>query len=122
MSSPTQKNPSLSTFRVKKDGGLDSREGYYSPLQLPTGRKTPGSDGMKVDKDGRLYVTTAAGIQMFDPTGRLGGTIAKPQGFKSCSNICFGGPKLEYLYATATDKVYRRKTKTAGVLYFAKGK
>lgn len=115
-------NPSLWTFRVKKDGSLDSQERYYQPLQIPTGRKTPGSDGMAVDKDGRLYVATAAGIQMFDPTGRLGGAIAKPQPFKSCSNIRFGGPKFEYLYATAADKVYRRKTKTSGPPYFAKAK
>jgi sugar lactone lactonase YvrE len=77
---------------------------------------------MTVDKDGRLYVATAAGIQMFDPTGRLGGTIEKPQPTKSCSNVCFGGPKYDYLYATCTDKVYRRKTKTAGAPYFLKAK
>lgn len=115
-------NPVLWTFRVKKDGSLDGKEPYYMPLQIPTGRKTPGSDGMAVDKDGRLYVASAAGVQMFDPTGRLGGTIAKPQSFKGVSNVRFGGPKFEYLYVTAVDKVYRRKTKVAGPPYFAKGK
>ncbi len=114
-------NPHLWTFRVKKDGGLDSKERYFFPLQIPTSRKTPGSDGLTIDKDGRLYVASAIGVQMFDPTGRLGGTILKPQE-KSCSNVCFGGPKFEYLYATCTDKVYRRRTKTAGAPYFTKVK
>lgn len=114
--------PVLWAFRVETEGGLAHKERYYSPLQLPSNRRTPGSDGMTVDKDGRLYVTTAAGIQMFDPTGRLGGAIAKPQPGKPCSNVCFGGPNYEWLYATAGDKVYRRKTKTAGAPYFLKAK
>lgn len=113
--------PHLWTFRVEKDGSLAHRERYYSPLQLPSGAKRPGSDGMTVDKDGRLYVATYAGIQMFDPTGRLGGSIAKPQE-KFLSNVTFGGPNFEFLYATCSDKIYRRKTKTAGAPYFLKAK
>ena len=113
--------PHLWAFRVEKDGSLTCREKYYHPLVLPTGRDKPGSDGMTIDKDGRLYVTTAAGLHMFDPTGRLGGVMHKPQN-KGLSNACFGGPGLAYLYVTNGDKVYRRKTKTAGVVYGMKTK
>ncbi|HLQ45922.1 MAG TPA: SMP-30/gluconolactonase/LRE family protein, partial [Planctomycetaceae bacterium] len=111
--------PHLWAFRVEKDGNLSCQERYYHPVVIPEGRDKPGSDGMTIDKDGRLYVATAAGLQMFDPTGRLSGVIHKPQN-KSLSNVCFGGAGLAFLYVTNGDKVYRRKTKTAGVLYGTK--
>jgi sugar lactone lactonase YvrE len=109
--------PHLWAFRVEADGSLAFQERYYGPLALPFGRDKPGSDGLTIDKDGRLYVATAAGLQMFDPTGRLGGVILKPQPTKPLSNACFGGPDGSYLYVTNGDKVYRRKTKTAGIVY-----
>ena len=113
--------PHLWTFRIEEDGSLKFKERYYQPLQIPFGGKRPGSDGMTVDKANRLYVATHSGIQMFDPTGRLGGTILKPQP-SLLSNITFGGPGLNYLYATNGDKVYRRKTKVVGAPYFQRAK
>jgi sugar lactone lactonase YvrE len=105
--------PHLSAFRVELDHGLKFGAPYYGPLQMPSGQTKPGSDGMTVDDAGRLYVCTHAGLQMFDPTGRLGGTIAKPQG-KFLSNVEFGGPNFDTLYVTCSDKVFKRKTKTKG--------
>ena len=109
-------DPSLWTFRVQPDGSLTCKERYYGPLQIPSGKDRPGSDGMKVDAQGRLYVATFAGLQMFDPTGRLGGTILKPQR-ANLSNVCFGGANFDTLYVTCTDKVYKRKTQATGVRY-----
>ena len=111
--------PHLWAFRVETDGSLNFKERYYSPLRIPPGATRPGSDGMTVDKEGRLYVATLAGLQMFDTTGRPGGVILKPQD-KFLSNVTFGGPKFDSLYVTCTDRVYRRKTKTAGAPYFLK--
>jgi sugar lactone lactonase YvrE len=113
--------PHLWTFRIETDGSLTSKDRYYMPLQLNRNKDRPGSDGMTVDDKNRLYVATNVGIQMFDPTGRLGGTILKPQR-KFLSNIVFGGPELGYLYATCTDKIYRRKVKPRGVPYFHRAK
>ena len=62
----------------------------------------------------RRYVATHAGLQMFDPTARLGGVILKPQ-HKFLSNATCGGAKFDTLYVTCTDKVYRRKMKPKGV-------
>ncbi len=109
--------PLLWAFRVEADGGLNFKERYYSPLQMAPDATRTGSDGMTIDKSGRVYVTTLVGLQVFDPTGRLSGVIQKPQ-TKSISNVTFGGPKFDYLYVTSNDKVYRRKTKTAGAPYF----
>lgn len=110
--------PHLWAFRVEQDGSLKYGEKYYGPLFLPSGQTKPGSDGMVVDADHRLYVATHAGLQMFDPTGRLGGVIAKPQP-AFLSNVVFGGPDFRHLYVTTADKVYRRKVKPHGRPYFA---
>lgn len=108
--------PVLWTFRVEPDGNLSCKDRYYGPLQMLPGSDRPGSDGMTVDAAGRLYVTTRSGLQMFDPTGRLGGTIAKPHA-GSLANVCFGGPTLDTLYVTAGDKVFKRRVQATGVRY-----
>lgn len=105
--------PHLWAFRHETDGGLRFGAPYYRPVQVPPSQKQPGSDGMTVDDAGRLYVCTHAGLQVFDPTGRPCGAIAKPQD-KFLSNVIFGGPKFDTLFVTCSDKVYRRTTKTTG--------
>lgn len=114
-----RENPWLWAFRVHDDGSLDGKDSYYRPLRVPYGEEQPRSDGMTIDSDGRLYVATAVGIQVFDPTGRPCGVILKPDASrnKSGSNICFGGPEHHWLYYTVTDKVYRRKMKANGLTF-----
>ena len=110
----------LWTFRVEADGGLSNKERYYGPLTMVLGATSTGSDGMTLDAMGRLYVTTRAGLQMFDPIGRKGGVILKPEPNKPLSNACFGGEKLDTLYVTTGDKVFRRKTQATGFLNYKK--
>ncbi len=106
----------LWTFRVEAGGALTGKERYYGPLQLPTRADRPGSDGMTIDAQGRLYVTTRAGLQVFDPIGRLSGSILKPHA-GPLSNVCFGGKDLKTLYVTAGDKVYKRNVQASGFRY-----
>lgn len=111
--------PTLWTFRVEADGNLTHKEPYYGPLRMVLGQTGTGSDGMTVDNVGRLYVATRAGLQMFDPTGRMGGVIHKPSPNGPLSNVCFGGPKLNVLYVTAGDKVFKRQTQATGAVYYS---
>ena len=106
-------SPVLRTYRVETDGSLKFGDAYYSPLQTAFGASEPRSDGMTVDDAGRLYVATSVGIQMFDPTGRLGGSIGKPQ-TAFLSNVVFGGNNFRTLYATSADKVFARRVKPSG--------
>jgi enterochelin esterase family protein len=101
------------SFVVNADGTLWAGERFMN-LRTPTGRADSGGDGMTVDAEGRPFITSHVGIQMFDPIGRLGGVIAKPND-KSCVSVAFAGPNHEWLYACASDKVFRRKTLTKGV-------
>jgi gluconolactonase len=110
--------PHLWAYRVEADASLKYGAPYYGPLQIPSGQKLPGSDGMTVDDAGRLYVATHAGVQVFDPIGRHSGTIAKPQN-KFLSNVDFGGPEYDTLYVTCSDKVFKRKLKTKGTPFVA---
>jgi sugar lactone lactonase YvrE len=105
------------TFRIEADGSLAFKEPYY-PLRLVPGARESKADGMTIDTKGRLYVATDAGLQIFDPTGRMSGVLMKPQR-KFLSNAGFGGAKFDVLYVTCTDKVYSRKTKSTGVRHFA---
>ncbi len=103
-------------FRVEKDGALAAGERYMT-LSCPVGKSESAGDGMTTDTVGRYYVTSALGIQVFDPTGRLSGVIHRPQN-KGTVSVGFAGPKHEYLYACSSDKVYRRKTMATGALSF----
>jgi sugar lactone lactonase YvrE len=100
------------SFMVNPDGGLWAGERYME-LRTPANRPDSGGDGMAVDKEGRSFITSHVGIQMFDPTGRLGGVIARPSD-KTCVSVAFAGPDRSWLYACASDKVFRRKTLTTG--------
>jgi gluconolactonase len=69
------------------------------------------ADGMAIDSTGRLYVATAAGIQVIDPRGRHLGIIRVPS---VARNVAFGGPQRNTLYMTALDSLYRVPLLSAG--------
>ena len=102
------------SYVIQPDGSLASRQRYYH-LHLPDGETASGADGMTVDADGWLYVATKMGVQVCDQAGRVNSIIARPQG-GALSNLCLGGAKFDELFATAGDKVFKRKLKAKGVL------
>jgi sugar lactone lactonase YvrE len=102
------------SFQVQPDGSLKYKQRYFH-LHLPDAATGSGADGMTVDANGTLYVTTSMGLQFCDQAGRVNGILSKPQ-TKWLSNAVFGGAGLTELYVTCGDKVYKRKTKQKGVL------
>ncbi len=105
------------SYQIAADGTLASKQRYYH-LHLVDGSMQSGADGMTVDADGRLYVTTEMGIQFCDQAGRVNGILDKPQ--KAwISNVAFGGPDGKTLYTTCGDKVFKRSAKVKGVQTFA---
>lgn len=100
------------TFLVADDGSLRGGEKNLE-LRAPVGKSDSGGDGLTTDAASRSWITSHLGIQMFDAHGRLGGIVSRPQekGTVSCA---FAGPGRAWLYACSSDKVYRRKTLTAG--------
>jgi gluconolactonase len=53
-------------------------------------------DGLKVDRDGRVYASSFSGVQVFAATGRLLGEIR----LSGAVNFCFGGPDRDLLLIT----------------------
>jgi gluconolactonase len=103
------------SYQVQPDGTLAHKQKYYH-LHVPDTADDSGADGMRVDRDGRLYVATRMGIQVCDQAGRVHCIIPTPNG--RVSNLCFGGPHFDVLFATCGDKVYMRRVKTKGANAF----
>ena len=68
-------------------------------------------DGIKVDKNGNLFVTGPRGIWVWDAQGNHLGTIALPE---QPANLTWGDKDYRTLYITATTSVYRLELKTQG--------
>ncbi len=99
------------SYHVQADGSLASKQRYYW-LHVPDSAEDSGADGMKTDRDGRLYVATRMGIQVCDQAGRVQCILPTPNG--RIANLCFGGEKFDTLFAMSGDKVYKRKLKVSG--------
>ncbi len=99
------------SYQIQEDGSLAYKQQYYH-LHVPDTADDSGADGMRTDRDGRLWVATRMGLQVCDQAGRVNCIIPTPNG--KCSNLCFGGEKFDTLYATCGDKVYSRKVKVTG--------
>ena len=100
------------SYLIKADGTLDFKQRFYW-LQVPDTSDQSNADGIRVDRDGRLYVATAMGIQVFDQAGRVQCIVPTPN--NRVSNLTFGGEHFDTLYATCGDRVYKRKLKVTGV-------
>jgi gluconolactonase len=101
-------------FQIQPDGSLAHKQRYFY-VHVPDAAPRSGSDGMAVDTEGRVYIATPLGVQVFDQIGKCHAIIPAPQK-GSLSNVEFGGPNFDELYITNGDKVYKRKVKTKGVV------
>jgi len=99
------------SYQIQPDGTLKHKQKYYW-LHVPDTADDSGADGMRTDRDGRLYVATRLGIQFCDQAGRVNGIIPTPNG--KVANIAFGGENFDTLFACAGDKVFKRKVKVKG--------
>jgi len=99
------------SYFIKPDGSLDNKQRFYW-LHVPDASDQSSADGIRVDRDGRLYVATNMGIQICDQAGRVQCIIPTPNG--KLSNFTFGGEHFDTLFATCGDRVYKRKLKVIG--------
>jgi gluconolactonase len=83
----------LVAFEVAGPGRLINRRDFAT---LPPGSN---GDGMVVDAEGRLYVTSNPGLQVFDKTGKYLGLIPTPRGVIS---VTFAGAGRETLYVVGS--------------------
>jgi gluconolactonase len=97
-------------FDVRADGRLANKRPFARLRDLKEGQDS-GADGMAIDREGRIFVTTVTGVQMFDPAGVYLGTIPVP---RKATNVAFSGPGKGMLYITAREGLYRVRMLTRG--------
>lgn len=102
------------SFQIQPDGSLAHGLPFYRMETLDESSAS-GADGMTLDTEGHLYVTTRVGLQICDQPGRVVGIIAKPHA-GPLSNVVFAGPDRKTLYVTAGDKVFKRQVRRQGLL------
>ncbi|HZJ32262.1 MAG TPA: SMP-30/gluconolactonase/LRE family protein, partial [Vicinamibacterales bacterium] len=106
-------------YDVAADGSLSNKRQFamvsLKPEVLeapkPADRFDSGADGTAVDADGRYYVATRTGVQIFLPDGTAAGTIWVPQYPVS---ITFGGPNNDVLYMVGESSVWSIQTRVRG--------
>ena len=106
-------------YQVQSDGTLAHKQ-KFGWLHVRDTDENAWSDGVKCDRDGRIYVTTLSGIQVMDQLGRVNAIIPTPRTKGQVSNLCFGGPDFDIMYVTCHDKVFRRKVNVKGANNFGK--
>ena len=82
--------PAMAAFDVQPDGSLTNQREFA--------KLASGGDGSTIDKDGRVYVTTNAGVEVLGPDGKNLGVIPTPRGVITAA---FGGKDKKTLYILA---------------------
>ena len=98
----------IHVYDVSSDGSLANGRVFGAE---PGGKHEGVPDGMKVDKNGNLFVTGPKGIWVWDAKGNHLGTIVMPE---QPANLTWGDKNYGTLYITATTSVYRLETNTTG--------
>ena len=97
-------------FDIRADGRLEGKRVFAKLRDIKPGDDS-GADGMAIDREGRIYVTTVRGIQMFNRAGEYLGTIPVP---RRPTNVAFSGPGKGTLYITAREGLYSLRMLTRG--------
>ncbi len=91
-------------YAIQEDGSLTDKTLFVAV----------GCDGMTLDKQGNVYLTTNGkkAVDIFSPNGVLLESIEIPQ---QPSNLCFGGKERNQLFITARKSIYRVALNAYGV-------
>ncbi|HQU42992.1 MAG: hypothetical protein B7Z73_04770 [Planctomycetia bacterium 21-64-5] len=103
------------SYRVNQDGTVELKQRFYW-AHVPDWADDSGAGNMCMDRDGRPYVATRMGVQIFDRNGRSRGILPLPAG--GATSVCFGGKQFDTLFATGGGKLYRRHMKSVGAPAF----
>jgi gluconolactonase len=83
----------LFAFDVQPDGSVMNQREF---AKLEAGG---AGDGMAIDSEGRVYVTSNPGVQVFSESGKYLGVIPTPRGVIS---VAFSGPEKKTMYVVGS--------------------
>lgn len=102
-------------YQIQADGKLTNKQ-RFGWLHSKDVDGNAWADGIKCDKDGKIYVATNVGIQILDQLGRVNAILPMPTG--GAANLCFGGKDFDTMFVACGSKVFKRKFNTRGVNSF----
>lgn len=88
-------------YDIEKDGRLTNRKEFCPQ----------GSDGMTIDSEGNVYLTSGRAVVIYNTAGKKVATIDVPEG---TTNVCFGGKDRQTLFITAGTSLYSMKMRVKG--------
>jgi gluconolactonase len=95
----------------------NGREFMVMKQKMKDGTFAGGADGLRADVDGNIWAGAGwvgegyDGVHIIAPDGQRIGQILLPE---ICSNLCFGGPKRNRLFMTASQSLYAVYVETQG--------
>ena len=104
-------NPTVFAYDIAPDGSVKNKRAFTQLRDIPAGSES-GADGMAIDRENRVYITTATGVQVFDAKGQYLGTIKVG---RQAANAAFAGPDKQTLYITAREGLYRVRMLAKGM-------
>lgn len=103
------------SYPIKADGTLGEGKNF---AKIPGGLQkneqgvlSSGQDGLAIDAEGRVYVTSNAGVDVFDEQGKFLGGIPVPH---KPQNVAFAGKDKKTLYIVGRGAAYKIAVLTPG--------
>lgn len=103
-------------YQVLPDGSLRDGIPFYW-FHSPDSANNSGARQACMDRDGRAYVATRMGVQVFDRNGRVTSILPVLPTARSqqLAGVSFGGADFHTLYVTTGTRVYRRTVAATGI-------
>jgi gluconolactonase len=106
-------------YRIQADGTPGDKQPYLYVHHMPGAPHDSEAAGMAVDTEGRIYMATGLGVQVFDQLGKCHGILRLP-GQGRATTVTFGGPEFKHLLVTRGGTIYARKINATGAPSFLK--
>lgn len=97
-------------YEARPDGTLAGGRVFFD-MTPALGREKNAIDGIKVDREGNLYVSGPGGLWVISPAGKHLGTIIAP---RHIHNMAWGDADGRTLYLCARSGLYRMRLNIAG--------
>jgi len=104
------------SYQALPDGSLRDGIPFYW-FHAPDSANDSGARQASMDRDGRAWVATRMGVQVFDRNGRVTAIlpVLPAAGSRQLAGVSFGGADFRTLYVTTGTRLYRRNVAATGL-------
>jgi gluconolactonase len=92
----------IRAYAIQSPGKIGAGRDFFT-VRTAEGKPAGGCDGVTIDTQGNVYLTTGLGVVVVSPEGKQLGVIELPE---HPANVTFAGPEGKTLYATAQKSLY----------------